>query len=99
MGKREIVITKSAAESIAGVSWFIESKGLVATAENFVDSIYSFIDELATDSRRIALCREPERALLGYKCIPFKKKYTIVLVETDESITIKEFVASKLIKW
>ncbi|WP_315813980.1 hypothetical protein [Paraflavitalea speifideaquila] len=43
MGKRKVVVKESAAESIATVAWFIESQGLIATAEKWVDRVYDFL--------------------------------------------------------
>lgn len=34
MGRRKINVKQSAAESIAAIAWYIESKGLLATAES-----------------------------------------------------------------
>lgn len=99
MGQREIIIKESVADSIAEVAWYIESKGLVATAEKFTDDVYDFLIKLS-DSRRIhALCRDPERAFIGYKCISYKKKYTIVFLESDDELIICEFIQSKNIHW
>lgn len=99
MGKREIIFMETAAYSISSVAWYIESKGLEATAEQYIEDVYEFIFKLS-DLRRIhTLCRDPERALLGFKCISFRKKYTVVFFETDEEITIHEFVPSKNIHW
>lgn len=99
MGKRKIVIRESVTESIAEVAWFIESKGMVATAEKFSDAVYDFIETFA-DKRIIhALCRDPERNSMNLKCKNFRKKYTIVFIETTEEITICEFLPSKLIYW
>jgi hypothetical protein len=97
VGKREITVKKSVADSIAEVAWFIESKGLIATAEKYADDIYDFFEKLADSRRTHAICRDPQRALLGYKCISYKKKYTIVFLETDEEMIICEFIASKAI--
>jgi hypothetical protein len=33
VGQREIIIKESVADSITEIAWYIESKGLVATAE------------------------------------------------------------------
>jgi hypothetical protein len=38
MGSRKISIKQSAAESIAAISWFIESKGMIETAHKFTDA-------------------------------------------------------------
>jgi hypothetical protein len=51
VGHREIIVKQSAADSIAEIEWFIESKGLVATAEKFADNVYDFFIKLS-DSRR-----------------------------------------------
>lgn len=98
MGKRSIKILEPVMESIAEASWFIESKGLVATAENFSDSTYDFIEGLSNEKISYKLCREPERALLGFKCIQFKK-YTNVFMESDTEIIVIEFIPSKMIIW
>lgn len=84
MGQREVIIKASVADSIAEIAWFIESKGLVATADKFVDAVYDFVAKIADSRRRHATCRDAERALIGYKCITFKRKYTIVFLESDD---------------
>lgn len=99
MGRRAIAVKETAAESIAAVAWYIESQGLVATAEKFVDDVYDFLEKLADSRRKHAICRDPERALMDYKCISYKRKYTIVFLETDEDLLICEFLPSKNIHW
>ena len=37
MGNRKITVQEKAAEGIASIAWFIESKGMLATAEKFSD--------------------------------------------------------------
>jgi len=81
MGFREVIIKQSAAESIAEISWHLESEGLLATAEKFTDDAYDFIQKLGDHRKGYRTCLEPIRGALGYKCIPYKKKYTIVFVE------------------
>jgi hypothetical protein len=71
----------------------------VATAEKYVDAIYDFIDKLGDTRKSYPICREPGRAAIGYKCIPYKKKYTIVFIETEDELIICEFIASKMIYW
>jgi hypothetical protein len=99
MGSRKIRVLQSAAESIAAISFFVESKGLNATAIKFVDSVYDYIVKLADSRKSFAPCREPVRALLGYKCVPYKKKYVIMFYQTDDEIIICEFVSAKAINW
>jgi len=99
MGARKVIVRKSAAESIAAISWYIESKGMLTTAEKFADDVYDFFLKLADKRKSYAVCKEPSRADLGYKCVAYKKKYTVVFIESDKEILICEFISSKLIHW
>ena len=99
MGKRKIIVKQSVANSIANIAFYIESKGMLLAAENFSDSIYDFFIKIADDNRTFSACRDIERAIMGYKCITFKKKYTVVMIESETEITICEFISSKLIRW
>ena len=99
MGRRKIIVKQTAADNIATIAWFIESKGMIATADKFTDDVYDAFLKLADERKSFSICREPERAALGYKCIPYKKKYTIVLIESDKEVIICEFISSKLIYW
>ena len=99
MGRRKIIVKQTAAENIAAIAWFIESKGMIATAEKFTDDVYDAFLKLADERKSYPVCREPERAVLGYKCFPYKKKYTVVFIESDKEIIICEFISSKLIYW
>ena len=99
MGSRKITVKQSAADSIAEIAWFVQSKGMVKTAEKFSDDAYDFLFTLSKTIKSYPTCKEPIRATLGYKCIPYKKKYTIVFIETDTEIIICEFISSKLIYW
>jgi hypothetical protein len=99
MGNRKVVVKESAAESIAAIAWYIESKGLVATADKFADDIYDYFIKIADKRKSYPVCKEPERASLGYKCIPYKKKYTIVFIESEIELVICEFISSKVIYW
>ena len=99
MGKRKVIVKKSVADAIAQVSWFIESKGLLGTAENYVDAIYDFFETIADDRKSYPFCRDRVRALLGYKCVSFRRKYTVIFIETKKEIIICEFIPSKLIYW
>ena len=99
MGSRKITIKQSAAESIAAIAFFIESKGMVATAEKFSDAIYDYFIKLADKRKAYPNCKEPVRAMLSYKCVPYKKKYTIVFIESSTELIICEFISSKMIYW
>jgi hypothetical protein len=80
VGFRKVTVKQSAAESIAEISWYLESEGLLATAERFTDEAYDFMAKLGDSMKSYRNCREPIREALGFKCIPYKKKYTIVFV-------------------
>ena len=99
MGSRKVIVKRTAAESIAAFAWYIESKGMIATAEKFSDHIYDFFYLLANEHKRFAYCRDPKRSLLGYKCVSYKKNYTVVFLETDKEIVVVEFISSKMIYW
>ncbi len=99
MGSRKITVKQSAADSIAEIAWFVQSKGMVKTAEKFSDDAYDFIFTLSKNIKSYPTCKEPIRAMLGYKCIPYKKKFTIVFIETDVEIIVCEFIPSKLVYW
>ncbi|MBN9351072.1 MAG: hypothetical protein J0H55_10335 [Chitinophagaceae bacterium] len=99
MGKRRIIVKQSAAQNIAAISLFIESKGMVATAEKFTDDIYDYFISLTDNLHSHRFCRDPKRSAAGYKCITYKRKYTIVFLETETKLLICEFIPSKLIHW
>jgi len=99
MGGRKVIVKRSAAESIAATAWFIESKGMLVTADKFTDKVYDFLQSLSDERKSYASCREPQRLLLGYKCVSYRKKYTVVFFETEDEIIITEFVSSKLLHW
>src|SRR6267378_4277976 len=97
MGDRKIVVKQSVAESIAAIAWFIESKGMIATAEKFSNQVYDYFNKPGNTTKSYALCRDPQRSTLKYKCVPYKKKYTIVFIESETELIICEFISSRLI--
>ena len=97
MGKRKVVIQESVAVSIAKIAWFIESKGMIHTAEIFSESAYDFFEKLSDERIFHKFCSDEKRKILGLKCIPYKKKYTVVFLESEKEILITEFIPSKLI--
>jgi hypothetical protein len=99
MGRRKVTVRESVATGVANVAWFIESKGMIATADKFSDSVYDFMETLSDERLVHAPCRDPDRKLMGLKCKSFKKKYTIVFFETEQDIMVCEFLISKLINW
>jgi hypothetical protein len=67
MGFRKVSVRQSVADSIAEISWYLESEGLLATAEKFSDEAYDFLTNLGHNRKSYRPCREPERNAIGYK--------------------------------
>lgn len=99
MGSRKVIVKQSVADSLAAIAWYIESKGLIATADKFLDHVYDHFLKLSDQRKSFPKCKEPERESLGYKCTTYKKTYTIVFIETETELIICEFIPSKLIHW
>lgn len=99
MGFRKVTIKESVAESIAQIAWYLESEGLLFAAEKFNDDVYDFIECLGDSRKGYRPCRDPQRDLLGYKCVSFRKKYTIAFIEQESELLICEFILSKRIFW
>ena len=59
MGSRKIRVRPAAAENIASIALYIESKGMLATAEKFSDDVYDFILRLADTRKSYHKCKEP----------------------------------------
>jgi hypothetical protein len=97
MGKVEIKYTKQFADDLADLVLFIESKDLISTAIKYSDKVYDFIENLKFKKVNYANCKDPSRYQLGLKCIPFNKKYTIVLYQFEDLVIVTEFIPSKLI--
>ena len=80
MGSRKVIVKQSAAENIAAIAWFIESKGMVATAEKFTDAAYDFFIKLSDEKKSYPICKESVRASFGYKCVAYKKNIQLFLL-------------------
>jgi hypothetical protein len=71
----------------------------LATAEKFTDDAYDFIEKPGDSRKGYRTCKEPIRDAPEFKCIPYKKKYTVVFIETDSEIIVCKFILSKRIYW
>jgi plasmid stabilization system protein ParE len=99
MGKRKVRILDTASIAVAEIAFFIEGKGLPQTAKKFVDEAFKFFDRLSDSVLEHKPCMyEPWREL-EYRCVPYKKKYTVAYLSKDKEIVICEFISSKLIHW
>ncbi len=57
MGRRKIIVKQTAAENIAAIAWFIESKGMVVTADKFTDAFYDHFIHIADIRKSYPVCR------------------------------------------
>ena len=73
MSSRKIIVEQSASDNIASIAWYIESKEMVATVEKLANAVYDYIVNLADNIKSYSICKAPGQAILGYKCISYKK--------------------------
>ncbi|MGN6532759.1 MAG: hypothetical protein ACTHK0_13540 [Ginsengibacter sp.] len=73
MGFRKVSVRQSAANSIAEISWYLESKGLLITAEKFVDETYDFLANLGDKRKSYRPCREPKGMQLVINALLIRK--------------------------
>ena len=95
MGKRKVTILEAAAVGVAEIAWFIESKGLPATAKRFVDEAFSFFETLADEKVVYHPCRYGPWKVAGYRCVRFRKKYTVAYLEKENEVIICSFSSNK----
>ena len=97
MGKRQVKILDKAAEEVANVAFFIEGKGLPATAKRFVDEAFLFFTKLSDERIKHKPCKAVIWQMLDYRCTNFKK-YVVAYIDTEEEIIICDFVLQKMIR-
>lgn len=98
MGKREVTILDPATDGVADAAYFVEAKGMPASAKKFVDDAFEFFASLADERIEHHPCTYPLWKRLHYRCVTYKK-YTVAYILYKEEIVICEFVPSKLIHW
>lgn len=67
------------------------------TAKKFVDEAFGFFSRLSNDRIVHKVCSHQPWQDLNYRCVNYKKKFTIAYLLFDEEIIICEFVISKFI--
>ena len=97
MGKRKVSILEPAATAVAEVAWFIEGVGMPQTAKKFVDDAFLFFDKLSDDQFIHKPCNYSRWKTLGYRCVPYKKKYVVAYLSHEKEIIICDFVSAKLL--
>lgn len=98
MAKRKVSILENAAASVAGIAYFIESKGMLVTAKKFVDEAFDFFEKLSDDFIEHRLCTYSRWKNLGYRCVNYKKKDVVAYLSLSDEIIICDFISSKLLK-
>lgn len=97
MGKRKVSILEPAATAVAEIAFFIESEGLPQTAKKFVDDAFLFFEKLSDERIEHKPCSHRRWKDLGYRCVPYKKKYVVAYLSQEKEIVICDFVSAKLL--
>lgn len=79
MGSRKITVKLSAAERIAAIAWFIESKGMIATANKFTDAAYDYFITLAKVSNHTRFAVNHKGLLQVTNALPIKRNISSYL--------------------
>ena len=97
MAQRKISIMDHAAEEVAFIAYFIESKGLPKTARKFIDDSFVFFDKLGDIRIKHKPCAHEIWKHHRYRCASFRKKYVIAYLDKEDEIIICDFVSYKLL--
>ena len=97
MAQRKVSILDKAAEEVAYVAYFIESKGLPKTAKKFVAESFKFFQTLGNPKIKHRPCNFIEWREEGYRCANFRKKYVVAYLDTEDEVIICDFALQKLL--
>jgi hypothetical protein len=97
MAQREVSILDKAVEEVANVAYFIEGKGLPATAKKFVDSAFLFFEKLGKSPVTHKPCSFTAWKELNYRCVPFRKKFMVAYLDMEDEIIICDFALQKML--
>jgi len=97
VGKRKITILDTAVDGVAEVAFYIEGKGLPQTAKKFVDEAFEFFYALSDERIVHRPCSYLPWKELTYRCVTFRRKYSIAYIEHAREIVICEFALTKLL--
>jgi hypothetical protein len=81
MAQRKVSILDKAAEEVAHVAYFIESKGLPETAKKFVDDAFKFFEKLSDSRIKHKPCTFLAWQAEGYRCASNTRLLTLTLNE------------------
>jgi hypothetical protein len=97
VAQRKVAILQKAAEEVAHVAYFIESKGLPKTAKKFVDESFAFFHKLGDSRIKHKPCTVLAWKEEDYRCANFKKKYIVAYLDLDDEVIICDFALQKLL--
>jgi plasmid stabilization system protein ParE len=97
VGKRKITILDAAVNGLAEIAYFIDGKGMPQTAKKFVDEAFEFFQQLSDERIVHRPCRYAPWYELTYRCVTFRKKYSVAYLVHSNEIVICEFVLTKLL--
>lgn len=98
MAQRKVSILDKAAEEVAYVAYFIESKGLPNTAKKFVAETFVFFQALGNSKIKHKPCDFPAWREAGYRCANFRKKYVVAYLDSADEVIICDFVLQKVLR-
>ena len=98
MALRKVTILDKAAEEVAYIAYYIESKGMPVTAKRFVDDAFSYFEKLGDDCIKHKPCKYSLWKWEGYRCANYKKKYVVAFIDTETEIIICDFALQKLMR-
>lgn len=97
MAQRKVSILDKAAEEVAYVAYFIESKGYRNTARKFVHDSFDFFSRLGDDRIKHRPCTFAKWKDEGYRCATFRKKYIVAYLDAEDEVVICDFALQKLL--
>ena len=98
MAQRKVSILDKAAQEVAHVAYFIESKWLPETAKRFVSDAFHFFESLGDDRVKYKPCSYIFWRMEEYRCAHFKKKFIVTFLDTETEIIVCDFAAQQNIK-
>ncbi len=98
MGERKVSILQPAAATVAEIAFFIEGQGMPLTAKKFVDDAFVFFEKLSGTIVEHGFCKYKRWEGLGYRCVPYKRKYIVAFLSLSNEVIICDFVSTRVLK-
>ncbi len=80
MSRRKVIVKQTAADSISSIAWFIESKGLIATADNLQITYTIILSELLINEDHILFAYIRNRHYWGINAFHIKRNIQLYLL-------------------